>query len=71
VKFRIGDLCLRPLSIYEFRDNWFSEINRSFKDIKIWPDFLNFYPTGKSLAQEVFGNRARIVGSLQVEVHSC
>jgi hypothetical protein len=32
---------------HEFRDNWFSEINSSFKDIKILPYFLHFYPTGK------------------------
>jgi hypothetical protein len=49
VKFRIGDLCVMPLSIYEFRDNWFNEINSSFKDIKILPDFLNVYPTGKKV----------------------
>jgi len=36
-----------PLSVYEFHDNWCSEINGSFKGHKILPYFLHFYPTGK------------------------
>jgi hypothetical protein len=52
-----------PLSMYEFRDNWCSEINSSFKDIKILPYFLHFYPTGKKISAQVFGNRAGIVSS--------
>jgi len=50
--------------MYEFRDNWFSDINSLIKDIKILPYFLHFYPAGKkSSVQAVFGNRASIVSS--------
>jgi len=50
--------------MYEFRDNWFSEINSLFKDIKIFALFYAFLSDWKkSSAQAVFGKRAGTVSS--------